>query len=41
MVMASLTHGRVSEQSLGDAEGQGSPAYCSLWVTKSWTQLTD
>ena len=33
--------GHESEQTLGDGEGQGSLACCSLWVTKSQTQLSD
>ena len=29
------------EQALGDSEGQGSLACCSIWVAKSWTWLSD
>ena len=33
--------GHEFEKTLGDSEGQGSLAGCSLWVAKSWTQLSN
>ena len=34
-------NGHEFEQALGVGNGQGSLAYCSPWVAKSWTQLSD
>ena len=34
-------NGHEFEQTPGDAEGQGSLACCSSWVTKSWTWFSD
>ena len=33
--------GHEFEQAPGDGEGQGSLAFCSPWVAKNLTQLTD
>ena len=35
------SNGHEFEQALGVGDGQGSLACCSLWVTKSWTRLSD
>ena len=34
-------NGHEFEQTQGDGEGQGSLVYCSPWVTKNWTWLTE
>ena len=36
-----LFNGHEFEQTLGDGEGQGSLVFCSPWVAKSWTWLSD